>query len=198
MRSTAKCLFPHPHPSRPPRLLLPPLEGTQLPLQPQATRTPAAPGDLSAGLSSLPACPPRAACPVPPRHQGQTCCQARRGRTLGPCLKASVAAGPAARVLLTVRSPCALGSFPLTPFSASFQKGKESDVPSPPRTGPASRAPCLLSFLCIWRPGRSPGPARCPQPPPHLPGQRRAGWSLPLLPRQLKTAVFRPRTPPGT
>lgn len=71
-------------------------------------------GDLSEGLSSLRALAPRTALPVPPpgtwvRPAARR--QARRGKTLGPVLKAFVAAGPARRALLNVRSPCELGSF---------------------------------------------------------------------------------------
>lgn len=103
-------------------------------------------GDLSEGRSSLRALAPRTALPVPPpgtwvRPAARR--QARRGKTLGPVLKAFVAAGPARRALLNVRSPCELGSFLLI-----FKRKKKIDVLSPPRTGTASQALCFLSVLC--------------------------------------------------
>lgn len=108
-------------------------------------------GDLSEGLSFLRALAPRTALPVPPPGTGVRPAARRQARGVKPwvpVLKAFVAAGPARRALLNVRSPCELGSFLLTSFSAYFQKEKKIDVLSPPRTGTASQALCFLSVLC--------------------------------------------------
>lgn len=131
MCSMAKCLFPHPRPS--PRLV-PTAPSASAVIN--ASATPAVSGATPAHCACRPErgplLPPRVFAPrtelpvPPPGTQGQTCRQAPGGvKPWVPVLKAFVAAGLARRALLNVRSPCELGSFPLTSFSAYFQKGKK-------------------------------------------------------------------------
>lgn len=118
-----------------------------------------APGDLREGRPALLECWPLAQHFLShlraPGLRPAARRQAHRGKTLGPCSKGLCCAGPARRALLNVRSPCELGSFLLTSFSAYFQKEKKKkiDVLCHPELAPPPRRSVFSPFcaaLTAW------------------------------------------------